>query len=320
MVGKKSKNYIEALRPKEGYVLQTDIVAKIQRANTANKKEDTLLAFVDIDERMAMDMLSLNFGNRNPTYSDIEKYAKDMFNKKWFFLGNSIKFSVNNHLIDGQKELAAIIHSKTVQRYHIQCALPPAAAFVIDTGRMRSVADALTAAGFKDCNNLAAAIRTVIAMNKYQRTPGTLERNQKIDNQMVVDWTGNKTNISLLQKAVLKGVACRKTGKFFTISTWAGVIYLLNKVNAEDAEYFIEGLATGRDLNTRLIRDNNIYVLREKLNNLNLGVEHTHATTYRDERMRYFMRMWNASRDNEKIHKLSEKTVDFESSTIEKPH
>lgn len=316
----KSQHHITDLRPKEGYVLQTDIVARIMKATKAKKQEETLLIFVAIDERMAWDMLTLNTGNRNPTFSDIERYALDMVNDKWWFLGNTIKIDRNGRLIDGQKELAAIINSQTTQVYHIQCGLDPECASTVDTGRNRTLADALTAAGFSDANNKASAIRTIICLQKYQQVPATLQRGQKIDNQTVLDWTHSKNNVTLLEKAIRRGVELRKESKIFSVANWGSLWYVFSKISIDDGEFFTSKMANPIDLNTRNIRDTNINLCRQKLTLMDSGNEHRHTKDYKDERFRYIMRTWNASRDGERLDKLNNKTVDLESIKIEKPH
>ena len=317
---KKPSNYIINLRPLPDYVLQTDIVARIMKATKSKKKEDTLLCFVEIDEKMAWDILTLNIGNRNPTFTDIEKYALDMANDKWWFLGNTLKVDYTGRLIDGQKELAAIINSGTKQIYHIQCALDPDCASAVDTGRNRTLADALTAAGFTDPNNKASAIRTILCMQKYQQIPGTLQRGQKIDNQMVLDWCHSKSNIALLEKAISKGLVFRKESKIFAVATWGALWFLFTKINAEEGDFFVSKMANPIDLNTRNIRDTNINLLRQKLTLMDSGNEHRLTKHYKDERFRYVMRSWNASRDGERLDKLNVKTVDLETLKIEKPH
>lgn len=317
---KKPSHYIINLRPPADYMLQTDIVSRIMKATKSKKKEDQLMIYIEIDEKMAWDILTLNIGNRHPTFTDIEKYALDMANGKWWFLGNTLKVDYNGRLIDGQKELAAIINSKTKQVYHIQCGLDPDCASAVDTGRNRTLADALTAAGFTDPNNKASAIRTILCMQKFQQIPGGLQRGQKIDNQMVLDWCHSKSNITLLEKAISKGLAYRKESKFFAVATWGALWFLFTKINVDEGDFFVSKMANPIDLNTRNIRDTNINLLRQKLGLMDSGNKHRLTKHYKDERFRYVMRSWNASRDGERLHKLDDKTVDLESPKIEKPY
>ena len=135
---------VVAVRP-----IVTDIIERIKKET----EKQGLLSFVHITVDMAWDLLTLNRGNRDVKETDIARYARDMMNKKWYFLGNTIKIDWDLRLFDGQKELLAIIASGLPQMFHIQCGLDPKAHTVTDVGRMKSIFDTLRTAGFKDVFN-----------------------------------------------------------------------------------------------------------------------------------------------------------------------
>jgi hypothetical protein len=323
-MSKENSRRISGLRPPDDYKPRTDLLDRIKKANAATRIEDTLLSFVSVGVDEAFDLLSINKFNRDVMIDDPLRYANDMISDKWFFIGNVFKVDKNGDLRDGQKECVAIImacEKKPDLRFlfHIQCGLDPKAGSVMDTGRMRSLADALKDAGFFDTNNLAATIRTVVYLTKYSRLGNSLERGKRLDNQSILAWTENKANMALIRRFLNEAEQLRKQARFFTKTAWASLHFLLHKVAKEDAEYFVNKLATGENLDVERRRDAWINALRNKL--VNLDRDPTERASFRreDERWRITLQTWNAFRENKKFEKGMKIVADTSSAEIEKP-
>lgn len=314
----------EDWKPKTG-ILERIKEATLKRSQIEKDPKVGLIPFVVVSPDMATDLLMINIGNRQPSGFDIERYANDMKNDRWIWNGPVLKVDWNGRLFDGQKELAAQRASGKTIMYHIQTCLNPIANTVTDTGRNRTVADALHDAGFTDCFNLAAFIRNVIYLQRYQCVSGSVKKikgAQRLDNQEVVSWAkASESNMKIVGQIMSETAIMRRKFRFFAQSQWATLWYLLYRVRGidkEEAAYFIRHLADG-DLNSKNIRDANILHLRNRLQHLDHITEKKNTSEFEDHRFRLVFYTWNRSREGKRISEKFYKDVNFADPKIEKP-
>lgn len=112
-----------------------------------------------VDPALAAEMLEKNRSNRRLNRGLVEAYARDMRADNWHLTGEAIKFDTADCLIDGQHRLSAVITSGRAVRMTIVEGLDPEAQRVMDTGRKRTVADALAIGGHSYSNVKSAAAR-----------------------------------------------------------------------------------------------------------------------------------------------------------------
>lgn len=114
---------------------------------------------VTITPAMAEDMLGKNTKNRTISKHTVDAYARDMENGEWKFTGEALKFSRDGALQDGQHRLLACIKSQTPFTTLVVYDLSTEAQDLMDTGRGRTVADALSIRGHARANRIAGACR-----------------------------------------------------------------------------------------------------------------------------------------------------------------
>jgi hypothetical protein len=100
-----------------------------------------------------------NDGNRPRKPAKIAEYADDMKTGHWPLTGDTVKFSDEERLRDGQNRLMACMRANTTFRTHVVFGIPDDAFAVLDKGKNRSGTDVLAMAGYKNTAALAGAIR-----------------------------------------------------------------------------------------------------------------------------------------------------------------
>lgn len=303
----------------------TGIVEKIKKILSTGKRE--IMMDVKIDLATAKDLLTLNQGNREATLLNIQRYADDMLNGKWKDSVDAFVITSEGFLRNGQKRTMAV--KVLNEKGHpfsfvvdIIVGLPPEVGPVLDTGKMRSLADTLKDKGLEHVFALSAAIRTIFYLEEFQRVGKYVNKADIMRNDQIDQWTTqNRKGTALALDLVKKSEAFRSEHKLtiFAPSSLAAIWYLLHKKNADEAEYFMTKLASGADLSVKFITDSNIILLRQILISLDRNPDGRHSSMRQDERYRYLIYAWNASRRKERIVSVSKFKPDFKSITIEKP-
>jgi hypothetical protein len=118
---------------------------------------------------------------RNIPDTTVYSYANDMLANKWRFIGDTIRFDDNGHMIDGGHRMTAIIRSGVSQYFVVIRGLDPEAVKYIDTGRARRADDVLTMMGLTNTAKLAAAARVL-----YNLKHGTILRKTKVSTAQIL--------------------------------------------------------------------------------------------------------------------------------------
>ncbi len=119
--------------------------------------DDPLVRWEQITPGDAAKWLEDNLSNRNMRARAVNAYARDMAEGRWQITGETIKIGRGGELLDGQHRLQAILASGKEQRMLVVYGIDPAARSVIDTGAIRSGADALRMSGVQSGNLMALA-------------------------------------------------------------------------------------------------------------------------------------------------------------------
>jgi hypothetical protein len=113
-----------------------------------------------ITPEMATAWLERNTTNRHLDQPTVDRYARDMTHGRWHLTGDSVKFGFSGVLIDGQHRLWACVLAGVPFTSIVVRGITNEAEVrdVIDTGKKRTLGNALQIHGEPDANNLAALI------------------------------------------------------------------------------------------------------------------------------------------------------------------
>jgi hypothetical protein len=129
-----------------------------------NRSEKPYTVVISVTPEIAERWLAKNTHNRVVRPNVVDAYARDMAKGDWKLTGESIKWSVDQQLQDGQHRLLAIVKSgKTIQTF-VTFNLPNDAQSAMDSGAKRTAGDALNLDGEKYSALLASTIRLAIAI------------------------------------------------------------------------------------------------------------------------------------------------------------
>lgn len=124
-----------------------------------------------ITPQKAAEYLKKNRVNRNIRRHTVDKYAEDMRNGAWELNGESICFSENGELKDGQHRLMAIIKAGVPIKSAV-CRGVKNTTSIYDIGNGRSVLDTMTYEGcdkdlFNSANMAVARLHYLVQKNQY---------------------------------------------------------------------------------------------------------------------------------------------------------
>ncbi len=131
-----------------------------------------------VDPGLAAHWLQNNFVNRPMAEDTVTAYARDMHNGVWVATHQGIAFNDQDHLIDGQHRLAAIIMCGKTIKMMVTFGLPSAidgtsmtTMDAVDRGRTRSVADQLKIQhGLKNGSAIAAITASIGSACYHKKT------------------------------------------------------------------------------------------------------------------------------------------------------
>lgn len=118
--------------------------------------------------------------NRKISRSVVQKYALAMKRGEWRATGQPIIFDATGRMIDGQHRCKAVEASGVPIEVVIVRNAPADSFAVIDTGKRRSGSDALSIAGKKNVNQLAAGARAIEYMLNGAFAAGSALTNARV--------------------------------------------------------------------------------------------------------------------------------------------
>jgi hypothetical protein len=258
-----------------------------------------------ITPEIAEKLLGTNVHNRKVSKSHVDFLAKEMSEGRWALNGETIKISKDGNLLDGQNRLLACIKSKVPIRCFILKDIEESAFSTIDTGRNRTAGDVLSIYGFKQWNNVAALAKAIIGYNQGFRTFNTKiggnssgsishvgNKSRKVSNQYVLDFCTKND----LYEYILKGENCYRTAKLLSPTEYGLMYYLTSHISKDDADVFMDKLASGAGL----VSGDPVLALRNKLiENMGLNLKFTGKA-----RMILIFKTWNYMRRRQSVKVL----------------
>lgn len=186
-----------------------------------------------------------------------DRYAGAMERGEWQYNGESIKFTKEGKLIDGQHRLRAILKSNATIPLMVVLDLQPEAFHTIDTGRARSASDILAIRGERNCVLLAASLR-LLGCYRFH----SLEREQwyRIDHTRLLTLLDEEPNIRKSVNPCHNG-RFEYTQKLLRPRVAIFCHYLFSTIDPDLTEHFYNKLADGLQLK----RHEPVATLRSKL-------------------------------------------------------
>lgn len=233
-----------------------------------------------------------NKKNRVIRQRRVDTLARSMAAGKWRTTGDTVKFSLDGSLLDGQHRLLAIIQSGMPCELAVAEDLEPEAQMVVDTHAKRTFADVLKLKGEPNAVALAAALHAL-----WQYENGSLRNNMKVpshdellalldsrpDMRTAISWG------SRLQR-VFPGPL-----RLYTLA------YLVTAgIDEDDANFFFERLIDGVGLD----ENNAILACRRWLENI--ALRRIKVNSY--EFLGALFKAWNAYRQGTPLKILMFKT------------
>jgi hypothetical protein len=266
-----------------------------RRPVVKTKASTVMEEWIDLTSALAEKLLSHNTSNRPLRPLHVDELARDMAAGNWVQTGDSIKFDVNDILIDGQHRLAAVVKSKVTIRVMLIIGLEPEARGVIDTNSRRSASDALGFAGVEKYRApIAGAARIALTREQGVWQTALDMRNPKFTNTEIVGWVDD--NPGVYTAAEIASRTYKAVGA--TPSAWVYCVYELMQVDLEQAQEFVYSLAEYR---TDGPGDPRLALL----NALRTANETRGRVIKNPEMIFLVFRAWNAWRASQPAHKFS---------------
>lgn len=264
---------------------------------------------VEITPELAREWLRKVKRNRNVTKSVVKKYAKDMSNGDWILTGESLKFSIDGFLIDGQHRLEAVIEADTTILCCVTWGIRDERAFVrMDTGRKRTPDQLVEIAfreeidgGLRNSKVITSVARRVllweIIANKHEYSLSN-SLFSDISGQAIIDYLRighNLTEIQWLLGDLKPSMPYKRSGAG---SSLVAAMVILHKHNHPVTMDFMNRLIYGADLK----KNSPVILLRDKLM---LSTERNRSRMWATEVMALTIKAWNKFAKGETVKSLS---------------
>jgi hypothetical protein len=231
-----------------------------------------------------------NSHNRSLRDRGVSSLAIDIITGGWDLNGDTVRFDVDNVMLDGQHRCTAVAQSGIPVPIILVTGLEPMAQDTVDTNMRRSFADALRLAGETDPLRLAGATAAVCRWKAGQiRSGGRTNLSVNVLKRVLRDHPEIRDGVPVSRR-VAKQVGAHPQ------SMSALVFWLFNAINAEDCADFFNKLCEGAGLD----RQDPIWVLREALQDNARAKRKLSGPEF----LAYVIKAWNAYREGKQIKQL----------------
>lgn len=228
--------------------------------------------------------------NRPVTQSLVDIYATAMLDGRWHFTGDTIRFSQNMRLLDGQHRLLAVVASGVSIDALVAYGLPDETFAYIDIGKKRTTGDIFHIEGIPNSALMAAAVKFVVGYESGWFSKASIGNlSELIDNASLVD--AYRTRMDIQESAVIGHLFAKC--KLAPPAIMTGVHYLCAQKNRTKADEFFTSVATGEELKAK----SPAFQLRKRL--MTNVVEHERLG--RKTIAAFAIKGWNAVRSGQEI-------------------
>ncbi|QNL30172.1 hypothetical protein SEA_MARIOKART_45 [Gordonia phage Mariokart] len=246
-----------------------------------------------VNPQMARDMLSSNTHNRRIREEHVADVRRLMLDGKWVFNGDSIRFSEDGTMLDGQHRLTALAGLPDDHPGFVMLiieGLPNDTQATMDQGRRRTVGDQLDLSHLvqHNANLVGGAARVYLGWER-----GYLFSRTELTNIEIVRWAEeNPDEVTTIEGLISSSARKLKARPSLSLA----VFYKLHQVDEDAAAVFRHRAVTGEELTAK----SPIMALRTRLENLSAN-----STRLPDrDAIGYMVTAWNAYRDGRELTKL----------------
>lgn len=210
---------------------------------------------VTITPAMATAWLRANQKNRPVRKAHMKFLADQMSNDAWEVNGQAIIIAENENVLDGQHRLMACIESGRPFMTLVVYGINERAFATIDTGAVRSGADALCLHFSEYPISAVKAVATAVIWIRPLEKGNVHRGNSKMSNSDIIDYA--KEHLSLFQRAeTLQSYP--KDNRPISVGVGTALYEMFARKNEDSADEFMSDLYTGE----KLERTDVAYVLR----------------------------------------------------------
>jgi hypothetical protein len=216
------------------------------------KQREQLQAFIDrppegsrvlvISPALAELILDqLNVNNRRPRLKNIKRFATALSGGNWQLTGDTIKFSKEGLLLDGQNRLRGALRSQKPIKTHVVFGIDKTAFANIDANAVRTNTDAFKIAGIDNSKITAPAVRHLMI--------GT-DRGRTIDNAELLVYLEKNVDYERLQYWVNKAI---EVGTVLSRPILAALLYKFSLKHEKLCERFALDLKSNKGNGKKLL-------------------------------------------------------------------
>lgn len=260
-------------------------------ASLIKTRVEPVAQVIDLTPERAAELLDRNPRNRKISPRYAANVLRAIENDEWELNGEAIKVDVDGYILDGQHRCWAVVESgKTIKTFIIE-GLPAHTQDTMDTGKSRSLMDVLSIHKEASASALASIVRGLRMRDRFGVRAALANAGTVTTKECLAYLDENPWIREIVQP-------CRKVAREAKVS--ASVVSVLwvefAELDAQDAEWFFDHLASGESLDSQ----HPVYVLRKSLAALDKA---------RGERNRVYVgalviKAWNKFRDGESISML----------------
>lgn len=258
----------------------------------------------EVGPKEAEAFLSMNVKNRALNERAVAEYAYSMTSGTWSFDGAPIRLSKEGIILDGQHRLSAVVKSGTTQKFLVVYGVDPAAQMTMDTGRKRSLSNALTILGEKDTTQLAALLQLAYRWDQGVRgaqllSVGGLGSGEMNVSPQIPQFLKYLEENPTVRESVQPSLSLSR--KMPVAPRVVGMFHMLaGRVDADDRDFFLEKLASGENLSA----GDPILVLRNRLIDMQNEFKLRKVKVSPEVSLAFFIKAWNSYRDGTTMQRL----------------
>jgi len=200
---------------------------------------------IDVSPPLANYILDhLNIRNRPRKPGKISEFATDMKNGEWGLTGDTIKFSRDGYLRDGQNRLYAVVSSSETIKTHAVFGIDPRLFVRMDIGKNRNNADILAIMGTQNAGRVAQVARWLMILT----SDNPKNRALSVKNDVMRSYYEEKlaTDSENFQHSIEVAVTVNQRLRH-PVGPIGALHYLFGKMSSvKDADRFMEEWSTGR--------------------------------------------------------------------------
>lgn len=231
----------------------------------------------EVTPEIAEQYLVRNTKNRSKKTRQIEVWARSMAAGRWRLTGESVKFSKEGQLLDGQNRLLAVVKSGATVMLSVTYGLEGESQDVMDSGSRRSASDALELRGEVNSKAMQAAVMMIF-------TEGGRSRRAAAHDELL-DLVAADPSIREIVSNILPSL---KLNPLLPPAVQFYAYWTLNQVHPGKTHAFFQALATLEGLG----KGSPILAMHRRLSRMGGSGKGSHS--YRQEALAVIFSAWNA--------------------------